>query len=29
MLVMRACGGQGVCASPVEAPSAVLPMVPW
>jgi hypothetical protein len=27
VLAVRVCGGQGVCASPVEAPSAVLPVV--
>jgi hypothetical protein len=26
---VHACGGLGVCASPVEAPSAVLPVVLW
>jgi hypothetical protein len=27
VLAMRVCGGRGVCASPVEAPSAMLPVL--
>jgi hypothetical protein len=29
VLAMHSCSGPGVCASPVEAPSAVLPVVLW